>query len=174
MKILLKSILLVFVILSIYFIVNPSACSNVLMGRVAYPSADELAQDQAATERGELLVPVGDRPLRSENKPAVTANQADNPDNPDVVGVTDTNTLTGEQTPRYSQEDIDYAVASRYVELENEYARQGKTGKDVAKEISATVMEDFEMTEKEWEAFLERATGSNLFNKVREDLEKTK
>ncbi len=171
MKILLKSVLLVFIILSIYFIVNPSACSNVLMGRVAHPSADELAQDQAAGPQGELLVPVGDRPLRSENKPAATTNQADNSD---VVGITDTNTLTEEQLPRYSQEDVDYAVASRYVELENEYTRQGKTGKDVAKEISATVMEDFEMTEKEWEAFLERATASNLFNKVREDLEKTK
>lgn len=169
MRILLKSALLVFIILSIYFIVNPSACSNVLMGRMAIP-ADELAQDQAAGQHGELFVPAGDRPLRSDNTPATPGSKQDGDK---VVGVTDTNTLTEKQEPRYSQEDIDYAVASRYVELENEYTRQGKTGKEFAKEISATVMEDFEMTEDEWEAFLERATASNLFDKVRAEMKKT-
>ncbi len=168
-KILLKAALLVFIILSIYFIVNPSACSNVLMGRVTNPAQEESAREQSANQSGELLVPVGDRPLRTDEKPAAV-----HTNEPEVSGVTDTNTLTETQVPQYSQEDIDYAVASRYVELENEYTRLGKTGKDVAKEISATVMEDFEMTEKEWEAFLERATATNLFNKVREDLKKTK
>ena len=60
------------------------------------------------------------------------------------------------------------------MELENEYAKLGKTGKDIAKEISYTVMDDFEMTQSEWESFLERATASNLFNKVRKELEQEK
>ena len=167
LKMLIKTILLVCIILSVYFIVNPSACSNVLMGRVTHPTADELAQEQAADNHGEMFVPVGDRPLRGEEKPPVST-----PEEQDVTGVTDTNTLTEDQAPQYSQEDIDYAIASRYVELENEYSRMGKTGKDISKEISAAVMEDFEMTEKEWESFLERATATNLFNKVREDLQK--
>ena len=34
LKILLKAAILVFIILSIYFIVNPAACSNLMMGRV--------------------------------------------------------------------------------------------------------------------------------------------
>jgi len=50
----------------------------------------------------------------------------------------------------------------------------GKTGKDIAKELSYTVMDDFELTQQEWEAFLARATASNLFEKVRTDLEKKK
>ena len=92
-----------------------------------------------------------------------------------MSGITDTNTLSEQQAQppltSYSQDDIDYAIASRYVELENEYAKLGKTGKDIAKEISYTVMDDFEMTQSEWESFLERATASNLFNKVRKEME---
>ena len=84
------------------------------------------------------------------------------------ISATDEKHPAQEQTaPSYSQDDVDYAIASRYVELENEYAKLNKTGKDVAKEISYKVMDDFELSQKEWEAFLERATANNLFNKVR-------
>ena len=56
------------------------------------------------------------------------------------------------------------------MELENEYAQKNKKGKDAAKEISYIVMDDFELTQQEWESFLQRATQSNLFNKVRSDM----
>lgn len=166
-KILIKAAVLVFIILSVYFIVNPSACSNFMMGRVTntgdtHPDAQFQEQDH-----GEMFVPTGDRPL-AEPHSTPSAHTQEEQDNP-VTGVTDTNSLAQEHEhePMYSQEEIDYAIASRYVELENEYTRQNKMGKNTAKEISYIVMDDFELTPQEWEAFLERATASNLFNKVR-------
>ncbi len=175
----LKTFVLIFIVLSIYFIVNPSSCSNFLAGRVTNITDQEPQVDFRAEDHSEMFVPAGDRPLSAD---------AQTPEQPlavqdmqlstgPVQGITDTNSLnepapqTGEktdaQTPQYSQDEIDYAIASRYVELENEYAKLNKTGKDVAKEISYKVMDDFELTQSEWEAFLERATASNLFNKVR-------
>lgn len=156
-KILLKSVILVFIILSIYFIVNPAACSNLMTGRVTNPSADApLVTDQDNTH-SDMFVPAGDRPLEY-GAPAQT-------------GVMDTNSLQETSVvPAYSQEEIDYAVASRYVELENAYAKENKKGKDMAKQISYIVMDDFELTQQEWEDFLQRATQSNLFNKVRSDM----
>jgi len=181
-KILLKTAVLVFIILSIYFIVNPSACSNFLMGRVTNVTDTQVAAT-AAGDHGELFMPSGDKPLRQDG-PSNREEDARAPEEEnaqpeaEVSGITDTNTLTQEQAQppltSYSQDDIDYAIASRYVELENEYAKLGKTGKDIAKEISYTVMDDFEMTQSEWESFLERATASNLFNKVRKELEQEK
>ena len=89
--------------------------------------------------------------------------------------VTDTNSSTENQeaapsTPAktFTQADIDYAIASRYVELENEYIAKQKDVKKAAKEISYIVMDDFELTPAEWEAFLQRATADNLFEKVRQ------
>lgn len=157
LKILLKAAILVFIILSIYFIVNPAACSNLMMGRVTNSTDTEPTQQNDPAAHREMFVPAGDQPLE---KVSVTDE-----------GVFDTNTLNEpEMTPAYSQEDIDYAVASRYVELENEYAQKNKKGKDAAKEISYIVMDDFELTQQEWESFLQRATQSNLFNKVRNDM----
>ena len=125
----------------------------------------------------ELFVPAGDQPLQEEPKSPVsvqtTETKTTEPQTTDPVpGVTDTNSLKERQEP--SQEDIDYAIASRYVELENEYAREKKTGKDTAKEISYIVMDDFELTPQEWEEFLERATASNLFNEIRTEMAKNK
>lgn len=157
MKILLKAAILVFIILSIYFIVNPAACSNLMMGRVTNSTETEPTLQNDPAAHGEMFVPAGDQPLKN----ASAAGE----------GVFDANTLNESVTPpAYSQEDIDYAVASRYVELENEYAQKNKKGKDAAKEISYIVMDDFELTQQEWESFLRRATQSNLFNKVRSDM----
>ena len=157
LKILLKAAILVFIILSIYFIVNPAACSNLMMGRVTNSTETEPTLQNDPAAHREMFVPAGDQPL--ENAPA------------SGEGVFDTNTLSEPVTPpAYSQEDIDYAVASRYVELENEYAQKNNKGKDAAKEISYIVMDDFELTQQEWESFLQRATQSNLFNKVRSDM----
>lgn len=159
LKILVKTVILVFVILSIYFIVNPAACSNLMLGRVTNSTDKEPVIQNEADVHSEMFVPAGDRPQQS----ATAAAQQ---------GVFDTNTLNSNvpPAPAYSQEDIDYAVASRYVELENNYAKENKKGKDAAKEISYIVMDDFELTQQEWEAFLQRATQSNLFNKVRSDM----
>lgn len=159
LKILVKAVILVFIILSIYFIVNPAACSNLMLGRVTISTDKEPVIQHEADIHSEMFVPVGDHPQTSA---PVAAQQ----------GVFDTNTLNSNMppVPTYSQEDIDYAVASRYVELENNYAKENKKGKDAAKEISYIVMDDFELTQQEWEDFLQRATQSNLFNKVRSDM----
>lgn len=168
-KILFKSVILVFIILSIYFIVNPAACSNLMMGRVTNSTDMEPTLQPNSAMHGEMFVPAGDQPLETAPAaypvPAASSAAASR-----IADVLDEPAPIPSPAPAYSQEDIDYAVASRYVELENEYARQNKKGKDVAKEISYTVMDDFELTQPEWEAFLQRATQTNLFNKVRNDM----
>ncbi len=145
---------MVFIIFSIYFIVHPSACSNLMLGRVTNSmEVAPIIDDQPAGHR-EMFTPAGDQPLSAPGA---------------QEGVFDTNTLSEPEIPAYTQEDIDYAVASRYVELENEYAKQNALGKDTAKEISYIVMDDFELTQQEWESFLQRATENNLFNKIRSE-----
>ena len=170
-KILLKTAILLFIIFSIYFIVNPSACSNFLAGRITNTDETEPTQTVPYGQHGEMFAPTGDGPLTKEQQPAPATTKPT-----EVKGIVDTNTLTEQAASQpqpvsqYSQADIDYAVASRYVELENEYARNKKVGKDTAKEISYIVMDDFELTQQEWESFLERATATNLFNKVRAEM----
>ena len=155
-KILVKSLLLVCIILSIYFIVNPSACSNLIAGRVVNPTEEDFPYP-ADDKKGELIVPQGDSALHDD-----TAKEA---------GIYDTNTMQENRNGQnqISQEDTDYAIANRYVELEREYTEQGKDTKDSAREIAYIVMDDFEMTPKEWDAFLRRATESKLFEKIREE-----
>ena len=53
--------------------------------------------------------------------------------------------------------------------LRRRYAQRQKIGKDTAKEISYMVMDAFELSPEEWEAFLERATKSNLFDQIRSE-----
>ncbi len=195
LKIIIKTIILVLIILSIYFIVNPSACSNLINGR-AVRTREELPAVQAADKQNELFTPTGDRPLRADEQPVTMPNSVkpavsypvvtNGNSQPATTGVTDTNSLqpavapeqaatpatTATEQPKgpvHTQADIDYAVASRYVELENQYLAQHKDAKNAAKDISYIVMDDFELTPDEWEAFLQRATASNLFEKVRQE-----
>lgn len=194
LKILLKSAILVFIILSVYFIVHPSACSNLMLGRVTNTTDREPAVEQAAGTHGELFTPQGDKPLNGEaaeplkepeqtkeedelfqeqegfipqETPSAEPEQGASTAQPESITPSEQSQEAANQTSPYSQEDIDYAIARRYVELEQEYARLNKIGKDTAKEIAYKVMDDFEMTQQEWEAFLLRATEGNLFNKIR-------
>ena len=159
-KILFKAFILVCIVLGIYFIVNPSACSNLINGRVVNSVDESFKQPEPAVKRNELLAPSGDKP--------------------EVTTTASTSTATAEETSQknvaaapventYSQEEVDYAIASRYVELEQAYAKKNLDGKDIAKEISYTVMDDFDLTPSEWEEFLQRATASNLFDKIRQE-----
>lgn len=180
LKILIKAAILVFIVLSVYFIVNPSACSNLMLGRVVNSTDKEPVVTEPGGDHGELFVPAGDR----QHRPQRTTSEGEQPaDNPAATSagetetgtpiVTDTNSLNEQESAQnspYSQEDIDYAIASRYVELENEYAQKNKISKDSAKEISYQVMDDFELTPQEWESFLQRATQTNLFNRIRTEM----
>lgn len=152
-KILVKAAILVCIILSIYFIVNPSACSNLINGRVVNSMDTVPVSQQHRTDTNELFTPTGDKP-KTQIKTEVTSQKDEQ----------------AAANSQYSQDDIDYAVASRYVELENEYAKEGKDVTAAAKDISYQVMDDFEMTPGEWEAFLQRATASNLFEKIRQEI----
>lgn len=177
LKILIKAAILVFIVLSVYFIVNPSACSNLMLGRVVNSTAKEPETVEPSTDHGELFVPAGDRqhrPQREQTPAAQTEAQEEGQSSTEETpSVIDTNTLNEQAAASaspYSQEDIDYAIASRYVELENEYAQKNKISKDSAKEISYQVMDDFELTPQEWESFLQRATQTNLFNRIRTEM----
>lgn len=108
-----------------------------------------------------LFTPAGDKPLEKNDSTTTTENTTTPAAEPTTAPTT------------YSQDDIDYAVASRYVELENEYLKKDKLTKNAAKEIAYVVMDDFELTQQEWEDFLQRATEKNLFEKVRNDVEIT-
>ena len=189
-KILIKALILICIILSIYFIVNPSACSNLMSGKVVNSMEKVPTFIPKDQDHSELLTPAGDQPVKADEKPAKTtaeevqlATEPAAPQEPQTQtepaatatpAVTDTNSVQeAEQTAQaaekaaYSQEQADYAIAARYVELENEYIAKKKDTKNAAKEISYIVMDDFELTPGEWEAFLQRATVSNLFDKVR-------
>ncbi len=165
LKILLKAIVLFLIVLSVYLIVHPQACSNMLAGReTVLPVEGEAAEwrhpmaepgrsitdpsEQSVLDRDELFTPV-----KSEDTAAVQ----------DPAQPTDIH-------QKYSQDEIDYAIASHYVELEREYARTKTIGKDTATELSHKVMEDFHLSSAEWEAFLARATATGLFEKARRDL----
>lgn len=165
-KILIKSAILVFIILSIYFIINPVACSNFMMGRVTRVEGQQPTDEFLLEDHSHLFVPAGDSPLQPATETAIPVGpKTEEAEKPEATAADASKTQ-----PAYSQSEIDYAIASRYVELENEYAKQHKTGKNTAKEISYIVMDDFELTQQEWEAFLERATASNLFNKIRAEV----
>ncbi len=162
LKMLLKAAVLFLIIMSVYLIVNPTACSNMLAGRERSSSQQEQGQRNPMNEQGQ---DVSNKQNQPDEMFTPTADQAQH------QGVIDTNTLQEEsKSPVYSQQDIDYAIASRYVELEREYARNHTVGKDTSREISFIVMDDFEMSPAEWESFLSRATASGLFEKVRKEL----
>ena len=168
LKILLKAAVLFLIVLSIYLIVNPMACSNMLAGRER--------TDQSEASPRQDRQPKGERQdslyNHSQDQDELLAPQHES--DWDEEGIFDTNTIKeATQQPTYSQDDIDRAIATRYVELEREYARDHKVGKDMSRELSTIVMSDFEMTRAEWESFLARATASDLFNKVRQSLPDT-
>lgn len=206
-KILVKAAILVCIILSIYFIVNPSACSNLMSGRVVNSMEELPTFIPNDKSHSELLTPQGDQPLEQQparttavepeeetapvqeepnvqesNEQPVATDQPESADSTqeETPAVTDTNSSLEDQaaaqeaaklaepSKAFTQADIDYAIASRYVELENEYIAKKKDMKNAAKEISYIVMDDFELTPAEWEAFLQRATVDNLFEKVRQ------
>ena len=186
-KILLKALILVCIILSIYFIVNPAACSNLMSGKVVNSMEELPTFVPKDKDHSELLTPSGDQPLRQEEKTDKETAQAQPAEQPQSgteqsqaatqqpVSATTQTAAQSERTvpetpkPGYSVAEMDYAIASRYVELENEYIKQNKDMKKAAQEISYIVMDDFEMTPAEWEAFLQRATVDNLFEKVRQE-----
>ena len=162
LKILLKALVLFLIVLSVYLIIHPQACSNLLAGREAWP-----VEGEAAEWRHPMAEPQN-----------VTDKNKDDWQNRDELFVQEKSedqnaqkpAETTEPQPSYSQEDVDYAVASRYVELEREYAHKQPIGKDTAAELSYIVMDDFGMTPAEWESFLQRATAADLFEKARRDL----
>ncbi len=192
-KILVKAAILVCIILSIYFIVNPSACSNLINGRVvnSMDKQEPVFVPQDKDPHQELLTPAGDKPLRTDEETTSTATQDSTYAQPaqeesasqeaqpaaeEQPAQGDENAAASQEqqpapaaTQSYTQADIDYAIASRYVELENEYKNQKKDMKNAAKDISYIVMDDFELTPAEWETFLQRATADNLFEKVRQE-----
>ncbi|MBO5911319.1 MAG: hypothetical protein J6Q05_03905 [Elusimicrobiaceae bacterium] len=186
-KILIKALILICIILSIYFIVNPSACSNLMSGKVVNSMEKVPTFVPKDQDHSELLTPAGDQPVKADEKPTkttpveqqpapetVTTEEPAQTDESSAPAVTDTNSVQEAQQvaqevakEAYTQEQADYALAARYVELENEYISKKKDTKNAAKEISYIVMDDFELTPSEWEAFLQRATAENLFEKVR-------
>lgn len=173
-KILLKAAVLFLIVLSIYLIVNPTACSNFLAGRTrVLPAEGEVVEwRHPMAEQPGAFSPEGLSPDRNKD---IFSDEKENQTAVAGQGVFDTNTLNEQQEqPVYSQEDIDYAIASRYVELEREYAGGSQDmGKDASREISLIVMDDFEMSPTEWEAFLSRATASGLFDRVRKEMPPT-
>ena len=170
LKILFKALVLFLIVLSVYLIIHPQACSNLLAGREAWPVEGEAAEwrhpmaepQQNVTDKNK-----DDWQMRDEL--FLQDSSKENESAQDGTQQTSQPTAVQPQ-PSYSQEDVDYAIASRYVELEREYARKKPVGKDTATELSYIVMDDFGLTPSEWESFLQRATAADLFEKARRDL----
>ncbi len=163
LKILFKALILFLIVISVYLIVHPHACSNMLAGRVR-----TLPEEGVGVEwrhpMEESRQTITDSP-----KPAATSDEMFVADQTDEASTkSSTNTVS---QPVYSQAVMDYAIASHYVMLEREYGAGKEIGKDEARKLSYAVMEDFELTPAEWEDFLARATASGLFEKVRKEQE---
>lgn len=166
LKILLKALVLFLIVLSVYLIVNPQACSNMWAGRVR----TDLYEDGVIEWRHPMAEPEDKLAPSPANHPVISTELFEDRTEP-AAQPTQT---PAQVNPSASQADIDYAIASRYVELEREYANEGRAmGKDTAREISFIVMDDFEMSPAEWESFLSRATATGLFDKVRQELPDT-
>lgn len=163
-KILLKALILILIVVSIYLIVHPAACFNMMTGRQRQDAARPAPASKSDREYEELFSPSSSGGKTAEPSAEGSGDLGDN-----QAGVFDTNSMKEPFT--YTQEDFDYAVASRYVELEREYAKNNTLGKDATREISHIVMDDFELTPRDWESFLSRATSTNLFNRVRAEQE---
>ena len=157
LKMLGKSGVLLLIILSVFFIANPSACSNLLAGRETNGPTKSQGQGQQA-------------PLQEDQQSLSIEGEESAASPAQEQGIFDTNSMNAAPSQTFSQQDIDYAIASRYVELEREYAQTQPVGKDSSKEISFIVMDDFEMSPAEWESFLSRATETDLFNRVRKEM----
>ena len=69
-KILIKALILICIILSIYFIVNPSACSNLMSGKVVNSMEKVPTFVPKDQDHSELLTPAGDQPIKADEKPA--------------------------------------------------------------------------------------------------------
>lgn len=166
-----KTAVLVLIILSVYFLINPSACSNFLNGKETNGTSS--VPPAAAPGPNEPPATIG--PAPADGKTDEMLDQAQ-PSPAEEKGVFDTNSMHEPRPPQpaYSQEDLDYAKASYYVELEQEYAKSRPLGQDTSREIAFMVMERFKMTQAEWESFLARATAADLFTRVRRDMELTK
>jgi len=172
LKILLKAAILFLIVVSVYLIVNPHACSNMLAGRVR-----TLPADGEKVEWHHPMEETGQTISKPSENPAPVDEMLDDEFAPAPAAEDKKSTETATDKPadkparlNYSQEDIDYAIASRYVELEREYAADDQlVGKDLSRKLSYTVMEDFEMTPQEWDDFLARATASGLFEKIRQE-----
>ena len=164
LKILFKALVLLLIVISVYLIVHPQACSNMLAGRERVM----VGPGEQVQWRHPMAEPQKDVRTHGQKTPST----ADEMLNEEGAAQNETEPQTQAAAPAqktYSQEDIDYAIASRYVELEREYAGQKQEGKDMLQNLSNIVMKDFEMTPAEWNAFLARATASDLFEKVRQE-----
>lgn len=164
LKILLKALVLFLIVLSVYLIVHPSACSNMLAGR----RRTDLDDGYVADWRHPMAEPSSQIGDGSADHPIISDELFEFNETKEKPAAE----TKAEPAATYSQKDIDYAIASRYVELEQEYARKQTVGKDTAREISFIVMDDFEMSQAEWESFLSRATATGLFEKVRKEMAK--
>ena len=151
------------IILSVYFLINPSACSNLLQGKQTSDTASSQPQETPAAGEPQQHITSSEQSGKTDEMLEPVE---------EGKGVFDTNTMHEQQAeqPSYSQDDLDYAKASYYVELEQEYAKTHPVHQDASREISFMVMEKFRMTQSEWESFLARATASDLFSRVRRDL----
>lgn len=182
LKILLKSVVLFLIVLSVYLIIHPQSCANMLAGRermAPVSGAEGTPQHPMAEPKPTITAqPVKENIDQNELFEPQTTNadalQPATATQKAPFAVYDSDCVPGSTgcptTAKYSQEDYDYAVASRYVELEREYSQRHTIGKDTATELSYIVMDDFGMTPEEWNSFLSRATQTDLFEKARRDL----
>jgi len=162
LKILGKSGVLFLIIMSVYFIVHPQACSNMLSGKQNSSPAAATENKETKPSAAEPQQNITDKPQRYEPEQEGWFNTTGEP-------AKNGSTMQDLQQS-FSQEDIDYAIASRYVELEREYSRTHPLNKEASTELSYIVMDDFGMSPAEWQSFMTRATASDLFEKARRDL----
>ncbi|WP_428897308.1 hypothetical protein Dip518_001095 [Parelusimicrobium proximum] len=156
-KILLKAAALVAILIVVFLLLYPHACTNFLRGEKADPGS----------------VPASEQP--SKDKPLVT--QGDTPVHddgsyPDVTGGDDDGIVMFDVKDYDDANQRDYQIAKRYLELE--YAAttaKGPLDKEASEKLIDQVVKEFGITDEYWNEVVDKANARGWIEMIRKDLD---
>ncbi|WP_424245751.1 hypothetical protein Dip510_000689 [Elusimicrobium posterum] len=171
--ILAKAALLVIIIMCIFFIAYPQACHNMIVNNIVEDERDaEIKKDLPPAHEEK---DVEQKPI-TENKPEEEDDSAgrqilidaskDTPEQKDPSAAQTPAAKTLEELKK-EQDDYDYKVAKRFVEVEKEYLKTGPINKDKSLAITEQVMKEFKLTDTEWLEIIAKAEERGWFTELR-------
>lgn len=147
-NILARAALLILILFCVFFIIYPHACQNFSMGHwepdvpheQAPPAVNLVTPAAREAAAGNMDIYVSDNPFATLNTEGMT------------------------------QDEYDYMVVQRYVELEARYSAKHPNDKDSSVVIAGEVMREAGLEEEDWQEILAKATANNWFAIARREL----